>query len=57
MTTLRKTALGRNTRMFTVEDNDGTYHLFYASLPEFIQMRKEIDEIIRHMEKYPEMYE
>jgi hypothetical protein len=43
--------------MFTVEDNTGTYHLFYASLWEFIQMRKEIDEIIRHMEKYPEMYE
>ena len=57
MTSLRKTALGRNTRMFTVEDNTGTYYLFSASLPEFIQMRKEIDEIITHMQKYPEMYE
>jgi hypothetical protein len=43
--------------MFTIEDNIGTCHLFYASLPEFIQMRKEIDEIIRHMEEYPEVYE
>jgi hypothetical protein len=57
MTALRKTALGRSTRMFTIEDNIGTCHLFYASLPEFIQMRKEIGEIIRHMEEYPEMYE
>lgn len=57
MTALRKTALGRNTRMFTIEDYTGTYHLFYASLPEFLQMRKEIDEIITHMQKYPELYE
>jgi muconolactone delta-isomerase len=57
MTSLRKTAIGRNMRMFTVKDNSGTYHLFYASLPEFIQMKKEIDEIIQHMQKYPEEYE
>ena len=57
MTALRKTAFGKNTRMFTIERNDGTYELFYASLPEFLQMRKEIDEIITHMQKYPEMYE
>lgn len=57
MTTLRKTAIATGKRMFTIEDNYHEVFLFNASKEEFLQMRNEIDSIIRHMEQYPEMYE
>jgi hypothetical protein len=57
MTVIRRTAIATGKRMFTIEDNHHEVFLFNASKQEFLQMRNEIDGIIRHMEQYPEMYE